>query len=147
MASALVRPSDYLNNYGTLNASIAGAVSFGTSDASVTANRQIIDLTNAEANATTGSATKLFWGLSNMMWRSANYIPDATYPAGNTANPRDSADSSNVSAVLTRKSSKMSASQSMSTDNTTTPGTPIITQTFVFSFVLGATAIDVTNEP
>jgi hypothetical protein len=74
-----------------------------------------------------------------------NYIPDATNPTGNISTPRDAADTTNVSAVTTRKSSKMSASQSMSTDNTS--GTPVITQTFVFTFTLGATGgLDVSAE-
>ena len=79
-----------------------------------------------------------------MMHRSMNFIPDASNPTGNITTPRDTADATNVSAVTTRKSAKMSATQSMSTDNTS--GTPVITQTFVFTFTLGATGLDVTAD-
>jgi hypothetical protein len=147
MANAVVTPATYLNNYATLNSTLAtdNFVKFGTTDNATVANRYLLDLTTAEANATTGSAPKLYWALAQMIHRSMNYIPDATNPTGNTATPRDSADATNASAVTTRKSAKMSASQSMSTDNTS--GTPVITQTFVFTFTLGATGgLDVTAD-
>ncbi len=147
MANAVVTPATYLNNYATLNSSLStdNFVKFGTTDNATVANRYLLELTTAEANATTGSASKLYWALAQMMHRSMNFIPDATNPAGNITTPRDSADATNVSAVTTRKSSKMSASQSMSTDNTS--GTPVITQTFVFTFALGATGgLDVTAD-
>jgi hypothetical protein len=147
MANAVVTPATYLNNYATLNSTLAtdNFVKFGTTDNSTVANRYLLELTTAEANATTGSAPKLYWALAQMMHRSMNFIPDASNPTGNTATPRDAVDATNVSAVLTRKSSKMSASQSMSTDNTS--GTPVITQTFVFTFTLGATGgLDVTAD-
>lgn len=146
MPAPTLTPASYLNNYATLNSTLAtdNFVKFGTTDNSTVANRYLLDLTTAEANATTGSASKLYWALAQMMHRSINFIPDSSNPTGNLTTPRDSADATNASAVLTRKSSKMAASQSMSTDNTS--GTPVITQTFVFTFTLGATGLDVTAD-
>lgn len=146
MASATVTPATYLNNYATLNSSLStdNFVKFGTTDNATVANRHLLELTTAEANPTTGSASKLYWALAQMMHRSMNFIPDASNPTGNITTPRDTADATNVSAVTTRKSAKMSATQSMSTDNTS--GTPVITQTFVFTFTLGATGLDVTAD-
>jgi hypothetical protein len=146
MPAPTVTPATYLNNYATLNSSIASDnfVKFGTTDNATVANRYLLELSSAEAHPTTGSASKLYWALAQMMHRSMNFIPDASNPTGNTATPRDAVDATNVSAVTTRKSSKMSASQSMSTDNTS--GTPVITQTFVFTFTLGATGLDVTAD-
>ena len=146
MPAPTLTPASYLNNYATLNSTLAtdNFVKFGTTDNSTVANRYLLDLTTAEANATTGSAAKLYWALAQMMHRSMNFIPDSSNPTGNLTTPRDSADATNASAVLTRKSSKMAATQSMSTDNSS--GTPVITQTFVFTFTLGATGLDVTAD-
>ena len=146
MPAPTLTPASYLNNYATLNSTLAtdNFVKFGTTDNATVASRYLLDLTTAEANATTGSAAKLYWALAQMMHRSMNFIPDSSNPTGNITTPRDSADATNASADLTRKSSKMSASQSMSTDNTS--GTPVITQTFVFTFTLGATGLDVTAD-
>ena len=151
MASATVTPSSYINNYATLNSSLStdNFVKFGTTSNASAGNRHLLELTTAEADPATGSASKLYWALAQMMHRSMNFVPDltgnaSTNPVGNASVARDAADATNASAVLTRKSSKMSASQSMSTDNTS--GTPVITQTFVFTFTLGATGLDVTAD-
>ena len=140
MPAPSVKPSDYLNGY-----------SFSTSDHLVKLGTQnnsgpykvIPELTDAEADATTGDIRKIFWGLCKMMYQSSNFVPSTSYPCGDPATPR--AEYSASSTDPNRKTGGMTTSSFTNSDGSSSIDQPAY-QTFTFTFKVVPTSVDVAPE-